>query len=68
MQEWFDIHPNIKSHEKFGNVYNQMFHNLFCESYEQYANLISGGIFPETAIDAKAFLEDYYKTDLTISE
>lgn len=67
MQEWFDTHPNIKSHDKFGNAYNQAFHNLFCNSYEQYANLITGGMFPETAIDAKAFLEDYFKIDLTIT-
>lgn len=67
MQEWFDTHPNIKSHEKFGNAYNQMFHNLFTDSYAEYQNLVSGGMFPETAIDAKAFLEDYFKIDLTIS-
>lgn len=66
MQEWLDTHPNIKSHDKFGNAYNQAFHNLFCDSYEQCATLIGGGMFPETAIDAKAFLEDYFKIDLTI--
>lgn len=66
MQEWLDTHPNIKSHEKFGNVYNQMFHNLFCDSYEKYHNAVTGGLFPETAIDAKAFLENYFKIDLTI--
>lgn len=65
-QEWLDTHPNARSRQKFGNAYNQMFHNLFCKSYEQYANLISGGLFPETAIDAKAFLENYFKIDLTI--
>ena len=66
MQEWLDTHPNIKSHEKFGNAYNQMFHNLFCESYEQYETLITGGMFSETAINSKQFLEDYFKIDLNI--
>lgn len=66
MQEWLDTHPNVNSHQKFGNAYNLMFHNLFCNSYEQYATLIGGGMFPETAIDAKAFLEDYFKIDLTL--
>ena len=65
-REWHGSHPNAKSHENFGNVYDLIFHNLFCESYEQYQNLITGGMFPETAIDAKAFLEDYFKIDLTI--
>lgn len=66
MQEWLDTHPNAKSHEKFGNAYNQMYHNLFCDSYEKYHNAVTGGLFPETAIDAKHFLEDYFKIDLTI--
>lgn len=64
-QKWLDTHPNAKSHKKFGDAYNIVFQNLFCESYEQYQKLI-GGLFPEIAIDAKKFLEDYFKIDLTI--
>lgn len=66
MQVWLDTHPNVKGHKKFGNAYNQMFHNLFCKSYDEYADRITGGMFPETAINAKVFLEDYFKIDLTI--
>lgn len=29
--------------------------------------ILGGGIFPEIAIDAKAFLEDYFKIDLTLN-
>lgn len=65
-QEYLDTHPHVNAVKKFGNAYNLVFQNLFCESYEQFANLIGGGMFPETAIDAKAFLEDYFKIDLTI--
>ena len=66
VQTFIDTHPNASSQRKFGNAYNTMFHNLFCESYEQYQTLITGGLFPETAIDAKSFMEDYFKIDLTI--
>lgn len=65
-QAFIDTHPNSSSATNFGNTYNLVFHNLFCDSYEQYTTLIGGGMFPETAIDAKAFLEDYFKIDLTI--
>lgn len=66
VQIYLDTHPHVRAVGKFGNAYNIMFHNLFCDSYEQYASLIGGGMFPETAIDAKAFLEDYFKIDLTL--
>lgn len=49
-----------------GNAYNKLFYELFCGSRKECDNLLSGGMFPETAIDAKAFLEDYFKIDLTI--
>lgn len=66
VQKWLDTHPNASSHKKFGNAYNIVFHNIFCASYTEYQTLTGGGIFPETAIDAKSFMEDYFKIDLTI--
>lgn len=64
---YLDTHPHVKAVEKFdNNAYNVLFHNLFFDSYEKYHNAVTGGLFPETAIDAKAFLEDYFKIDLTI--
>lgn len=66
-QEYLDTHPHVNAVKKFGDAYNLIFQNLFCESYEQFANLIGGGMFPETAVDSKVFLEDYFKTDLTIT-
>lgn len=63
-QYFIDTHPNSVAKQKFDNAYNVLFHNLFFDSYEKYHNAVTGGIFPETAIDAKAFLEDYFKIDL----
>lgn len=66
-QTYLDTHPHVSSVEKFdGSAYNMMFHNLFCNSYKQYETFVGGGMFPETAIDAKKFLESYFKIDLTI--
>lgn len=66
-QIYLDTHPQVNAVEKFdNNAYNMLLHNLFFDSYEKYHNAVTGGMFPETAIDAKAFLEDYFKIDLTI--
>lgn len=63
---YFETHPYTKAVERFGNVYNLVFQDIFCDSLEQYESLTTGGMFPETAINAKKFLEDYFKIDLAI--
>ena len=50
-------HPNTKAAERFGNAYNLAYHNLFTDSLEQYYDRVTGGLFPENAINTKAFLE-----------
>lgn len=66
LQEYLDMHPHVGSVRKFGNAYGVIYHDLFCKSYEDYLNKVGGGMFPELAIDPKAFMEDYFKIDLTI--
>ena len=65
-QIFIDTHPATKTAKDYGNAYNRVFRALFCNSTEQYKSLTTGGMFPETAIDTKKFLEDYFKIDLTI--
>lgn len=66
-QIYLDTHPWVNAVEEFdNNAYNMLLHNLFFDSYEKYHNAVTGGMFPETAIDAKAFLEDYFNIDLTL--
>lgn len=65
-QYFIDTHPSSEAKLKFGTAYNVLFNNLFFDSYEGYNNAVTGGLFPEVAIDAKSFLEDYFKIDLTI--
>ncbi len=62
-QKFYDTHPNAG--ELFErNVYNQSFFHFFCESKEEYISKITGGLFPELAIDTKKALEDYFGIEL----
>ncbi|MBD5173814.1 MAG: phosphoadenosine phosphosulfate reductase family protein [Bacteroidales bacterium] len=65
-QDFFNNNPDIKAHKRFRNAYEERFFALFCTNMNEFKALTSGGLFPETAIDAKAFMEDYFKIDLTI--
>ena len=67
-QFYLDNHSDTNTAQLFeGNAHNQMFLRLFypnkCADYKAF---IGGGIFPELKVDCKAFLEDYFKIDLTI--
>lgn len=62
-QKRLDTHPNAESHKKFGNAYNLVFHNLFCDSYEDYLIKTTDPLF-QTIIDVKLFLEDFFKINL----
>lgn len=68
-KKWFEK-PRVRksgigNREKFGDVYNLFLHNVFFDSYESYRLAVRGGLFGK-GIDCKAFLEDYFKVDLTI--
>lgn len=64
VQIFINTHSTAK--RNFDDAYNLVLHNLFFDNYESYHNSVTGGLFPETAIDAKKFLENYFKIDLTI--
>ena len=63
-QKWWDSHPGARSHRKFGDVYELMYHNLFCRSYQQFVDRVRGGLFPEYRIDCKKYLEETFKIEL----
>ena len=64
-KKYLDTHPNSNARKKFGTAYNMVFHNLFTKSYEDYQGYVDG-LLPDANVDTKAFLEDYFKIDLTI--
>lgn len=68
-QVFLDTHPKTKTHKLFGgNAYHMICYRLFYadKSIQQYQTMISGGLFPEEAIDPKTEMEKYFNIDLTI--
>lgn len=64
---WFE-RPRVRksgtgSREKFDDVYQLFVHNVFFESYDDF-NTLRNGLFG--TVNCKAFLEDYFKIDLTL--
>lgn len=61
--------PLSSTARKFdADPYKALYFHIFCENYENYETDIGGGLFPETAIDPKRFLEDYFGVELTIND
>ena len=64
-QRYLDNHKQTREYSYFGgNAYTLVFKRLFCETNEEYFNLITGGLFPEMAVDTKKELEDYFGIEL----
>lgn len=57
-------HPNSVAYKTIKTPYNLAYYNLFVDSYEEFEAHITGGLFPDIAIDTKSFLENYFKINL----
>lgn len=63
-QTFLDTHPFCSSQKKFsGNAYNLVFHNVFCESYDDYETKMSTDLWGDD-LDTKQFLEEYFNIKL----
>lgn len=61
---FLDTHPDCSSKRKFNdNEYNLVFHNLFCDSYDDYETKVSEDLWG-SRLDTKAFLEEYFGVEL----
>lgn len=60
---FLETHPATKSAQKFKSGYDAIYMQLFCESYEQYQERVTGGLFPDMAIDPEKFIKEYFKID-----
>lgn len=58
---WWGTHPNVKSHEKFGNIYGLVAHNIFYNSYEEWKEA-DNSMFGR--MDWKRKLEEYFNIKL----
>lgn len=59
-------HPNTKSAEHFPDAYHLAAFKLFFSNLDDYEKAVNSPLFPEMAVDCKAYLENYFKIDLTI--
>lgn len=62
-QKYLETHPNCKTIEYFGNSYNATFFQMFCNNLSEYRLKMSTDLWGGQ-LDAKQFLEDYFKTEL----
>lgn len=64
-QKYLDNHPNTGYwNTVHGSAYNGFYFRLFCRSTDEFNTAISGGLFPEQAIDTKKAMEEYFGIEL----
>lgn len=62
-KKFLETHPNSKTLEYFGNIYNATFFQMFCNNLSEYRLKMSTDLWGNS-LDTKQFLEDYFKTKL----
>lgn len=62
-KKFLETHPECATRKKFGNAYNLVFQDLFCDSYGDYLTKMSTDLWGGQ-LDTKAFLEDYFNIEL----
>lgn len=62
-QRFYDTHPNAGA-TFCHNVYNSFYYQFFCDSMHDYYTALTGGLFPEMAVDTKKALEEHFGIEL----
>lgn len=62
-QKYLETHPNCKTMEYFGNSYNAIFFQMFCNNLSEYRLKMSTDLWGGQ-LDTKQFLEEYFGIDL----
>ena len=60
-KKWWDTHPNLKSHKKFGTIYGLIAHNLLYKSYSDW-QAADNNLFEK--MDWKKELEQFFNIKL----
>lgn len=56
-QKWFNTKPSSKSAIKFNSdIWGMTYYTLYCDNFDRYQTEITGGMFPEMALDCEDFL------------
>ena len=62
-QIFWDTHPNASVHKKFGDVYELVWHDLFCKSYDEYLQRTAVDLWGKR-INCKEYLQQYFNITL----
>lgn len=65
-KKYLDSHPKSAAKRKFSDAYGIAYNNLFCDSYDDFLMATDAGLAPDTAVDPKKFLEDYFKAEVLL--
>jgi 3'-phosphoadenosine 5'-phosphosulfate sulfotransferase (PAPS reductase)/FAD synthetase len=60
---WMRNHPQVKSIKKFGDAYGLIYHNLFCDSYDDFLYKTQTDLWGNK-LDCKEYLERYFNITL----
>lgn len=60
LQGYIDSHPDCGAKKKFSEPYGVVYHNLFCNSYDEYKTIMSPGLFGEQFNPERA-IKEYFK-------
>lgn len=64
-QKYLDTHPGSDYAKMIdGNAVNAFFYFLFCRSTDEFLTRKTGGLFPDSAVNIKQYMEDYFKIEL----
>lgn len=60
-QKWFENHKDIKSTQRFNNIYELFVFTVFCQNIKEFQERFGGNNLFGEKVDCKQFLEDYFK-------
>lgn len=60
---YWDTHPHVSIRQKYATIYDVLFQDLFCDSYDEYLRKKQRNLFGEV-LDCKKYLEEFFKIKL----
>ena len=64
VQDYLDAHPDCRAKAKMSDAYGVVFQDLFCDSYEQFESRVRPDLFPESAINPREYMSNYFNIEL----
>ena len=62
--DYLESHPQVRARAIMGDAYGVIFNNLFCNSREEFESRVRPDLFPETAINPREYMSNYFGIEL----